>query len=245
MARLPRLSLPGVAHLVLQRGHNAESIVRDQQDVDHLLKVLREEALTNKLRLHGYSISGSLIGLLVTPTSAEGLSRMMQGLGRRYAAAFNRRHGRRGALWEGRFRSALVGPGEHLLTALRWIDGNLPAATASPTGTPAAQDPLGARPSAGDLLQRSSLAHRCAGQRDPALVDPPEYWQLGNTPFERESRYRGLLAEQPAATVQRELRAALQGGWACGSPSFLAQLSQGTARPLTPRPRGRPPSKAQ
>ena len=30
--------------------------------------------------------------LLATPAAAEGLSRMMQGLGRRYVARFNQRH---------------------------------------------------------------------------------------------------------------------------------------------------------
>ena len=46
----------------------------------------------------------------------------MQGLGRRYGAGFNRRHGRSGALFDGRFRAAVVEPGEWTLAALRLVD---------------------------------------------------------------------------------------------------------------------------
>jgi putative transposase len=86
----------------------------------------------------------------------------------------------------------------------------------------------------------SSAPGRTGGRRDPAVVDPPEYWQLGNTPFERESRYRQLLAEPIGDVQARSLQAALRAGRAFGSAHFLGALAEQTARPLTPRPRGRP-----
>jgi len=47
--------------------------------------------------------------LLVTPTSAGAISRMMQAVGRRYVGTFNARYQRTGILWEGRrFKAALV-----------------------------------------------------------------------------------------------------------------------------------------
>jgi hypothetical protein len=52
--------------------------------------------------------------LLLTPATATALGALMQGLGRRYGAAFNRRHGRRGTLWAGRFRTAVVQAGPHV-----------------------------------------------------------------------------------------------------------------------------------
>lgn len=220
MARQARLSVPQVMHYLLQRGHNGGAIVHDAEDLEHLLQVLREAALSAGVRLHAYAVASAELRLLATPDSAAGASRMMQTLGRRYAAWFNRRHGRSGALWDGRFRSALIEAGAPALLALRHVDG---AADAD-----------------GAVLPRTSAAQRVGGRRDVALVDPPGYWALGNTPFDRESRYRALLAEPVPAAQAQELESALQGGWALGSPAFLAALAAETARPLQPRPRGRP-----
>lgn len=237
MARQPRLSVPGVVHYVVQRGHNGGAIARDTLDAEQLLQVLREAARMHRVVLHAYALTPGELRLLATPETGDGLSRMMQALGRRHAAAFNRRHGRSGALWDGRFRSALIEPGASTLLALRQVDALVAAGAADgPGGWQLAEHeapaPVG--------IERSSLAHRTGGRRDAALVDPPAYWQLGNTPFERESRYRLLVAEPLPLKEQLALQQALQTGRAFGSPAFLADLARQVDRPLVPRPRGRP-----
>lgn len=241
MARQPRLSMPGVMHYLLQRGHNGGAIVHDAQDAEQLLQILREAALSHRVVLHAYAVAANELRVLATPETADGVSRMMQALGRRHAAAFNRRHGRSGALWDGRFRSALVEAGAPALLALRHVDAQ-GAADAGPPDLHAAPAP--SSPTSVEPCERSSQAHRTGGRRDAALVDPPVYWQLGNTPFERESRYRRLLAEPLAASELTDLQRALRGGWALGSADFLASLAAAADRPLAPRPRGRPRRRA-
>ena len=233
MARLSRLSLPGVVHYVLQRGHNGGAIVRDLQDTELLLQILREAALSAGVVLHAYAVADCELRLLATPDSATGVSRMVQALGRRYTAGFNRRHGRSGGLWDGRFRSALIEPGPSTLLALRDVDArSMPDHDAHGPSMPQA---------AADLASvRTSAAHRTGGRRDPALVDPPVYWQLGNTPFDRESRYRELLADPLPAGQGEALEHAVRGSWAWGSSAFLEAVVEATRRPAAPRPRGRP-----
>lgn len=238
MARQPRLSMPGVMHYVLQRGHNGGAIVHDAQDSEQLLQRLREAALGHRVVLHAYAVAAQELHVLATPETADGISRMMQAVGRRHAAAFNRRHGRSGALWDGRFRSALIEAGAPTLLALRQVDAMGMAGAAGPPLATSA--PLAPVTAPGEPVERSSRAHRSGGRRDAALVDPPAYWQLGNTPFERESRYRQLLAEPLSAAEQADLERALRGGWALGSAGFLAGLAEASQRPTTPRPRGRP-----
>jgi len=242
MARQPRLSMPGVMHYVLQRGHNGGAIVHDAQDTDQLLQMLREAALSHRVVLHAYAVAANELRVLATPETADGISRMMQAVGRRHAAAFNRRHGRSGALWDGRFRSALIQAGPPALLALRHVEAQVSAEAppsdppqVMPATAPQAMVALPAEP-----IERSSRAHRTGGRRDAALVDPPAYWQLGNTPFERESRYRQLMAEPLTSAELADLQRALRGGWALGSPDFLAALAAVSQRPPAPRPRGRP-----
>lgn len=222
MARQPRLSLPGVVHLLVQRGHNGGAIVHDEIDVEQLRQILHAAAREQQVALHAYALLPRRLLVLATPASAEGISRMMQAIGRRHAAAFNHRHGRSGALWDGRFRSALIEDGEPTLQVLCLIDAD------------PAED--GQRPLCGNRAHRSG-----ASPRDPGLVDPPAYWQLGNTPFEREARYRERLTEPVPQAQGRALQRALTRSAPYGSAAFIARLGLLAGRELQPRPRGRPP----
>ncbi len=216
MARLPRLALAGHAHLVIQRGHNGHTVFADAQDRQQYLAALREAAAGAQVALHAYALLDNEVRLLATPAQAAGLARLIQALGRRYVGAYNRRHGRSGTLWDGRFRCALLEPGDNLLRALLWVD----TATAEP--------------------ERTSSAHRTGGALSPALTDPPEYWALGNTPFERQARYGAMLQLGVPAPAAQQLRDAALGGWAVGSAAFTAAVAEASARPSRPRPRGRP-----
>src|SRR5687768_14980155 len=114
MARLPRLCVPGWPHLVVQQGHNREPAFRDDTDRALFRRMLQEAAVQHAVQVHAYGLMDSEVRLLLTPAAAEGLSGMMQAIGRRYVASFNRRHGRSGALWDGRFRGTVVEPQQHL-----------------------------------------------------------------------------------------------------------------------------------
>ena len=216
MARQPRLVLPGVAHVLSLPALAGVPPFPAAADRARFLDLLREGAAVESVQVHAYALLPSEVRLLATPANEQGLSRLVQALGRRYVSAYNREHDRAGTLWSGRFRCAAVEPGGWALAALRYVD----AASAEPGLTGAAQ--------------------RCGGARDWPLVDPAEYWQLGNTPFERESTYTRLLAEPlPEAQISR-LQRCLTGGWIFGNASFAARLSAAPQRPLSPRPRGRP-----
>ena len=216
MARLPRLAVGGQAHFIVQRGHGGCAVFTDDADRADYRAALREAAAAQRVLVHAYALLPTEVQLLATPPEPAALSRLMQALGRRFVGAYNRRHGRRGTLWDGRFHCGVVEPGAMRLLALRLIDGA--AADRGATSAP----------------------HRCGGPHDSALADPPEYWQLGNTPFEREAAYRRLLDAGVDAAAAARLRGAALGGWAAGSPAFRAALAAATARPTQPRPRGRP-----
>ena len=219
MARLPRLSLAGQPHWLIQRGHSGAPVVADNADRLAFLAALKEAAVAEQVQIHAFALLDNEVHLLATPASAAGLSRMMQALGRRYVSAYRRRHGGSGTLWAGRFRCAVVEPGATLLEVLCLIDG-LAGAVPGPVDT--------------------SLAQRAGGETHPLLVDPPSYWLLGNTPFERQAAWRRRVADGLPALRAAALRTAALGGWAVGSPVFAAAVASETARPAAPRLRGRP-----
>ena len=232
MARLPRLVLAGEAHLVIQHALQDRPAFIDEEDRLRYLDVLREALATERVVLHAYALLDHEVLLLATPPQAISLARLMQAIGRRYVNGFNRRHGRSGTVWSGRFRACPVQPGEPLLQAMLWIDASGDASG----GGAGASHHDGPQPCA----PTSSLAHHGGATRDPLLTDPPEYWRLGNTPFEREHAWLALLARGVPPAVATGLRQAARGGWALGGAAFVAAAAANGGRPAAPRPRGRP-----
>jgi len=218
MARLPRLAVAGHPHLVYQRSVHGQSAFKDDDDRRRFLQIAAEVSRQTGTVVHAYALLDEEVFLLATPASAESLSKFMQSMGRRYNASFNRRHGRQGALWAGRFRAGVL-ENSRVLDAMWFIDSRVVD---------------------GGDVSRSSAMHHLGGSRSALVVEHPAYWALGNTPFDREAAYRGLLAAGPAASVEAALLDAARHGRTVGSTPFVAQLEAQLDRSLTPARRGRP-----
>lgn len=225
MARLPRLSLAGHPHHVIQRGSDRQVTFRDAADFEFMLRLLHQYSEQEKVAIHGYVLMDNHFHLLATPESASGLPKMMQGVGRRYVQYFNRRHRRTGGLWQGRYRAAPIDSERYFLTCAVYIDLNPVRAG------------LVTRPA--DYLWSSHA--QLVGLRQDKLVKPHAlYWQLGNTPFAREAAYaelmnQGISARQHAMVTESALK-----GWALGEERYLADLQKLAPRRLRKIKVGRP-----
>lgn len=228
MARQRRLVCPGALHHVMQRGHNGQAVFGDDDDRRGYLNALRDAARSHGAAVHAYALLDDQVQLLLTPPTDAALSRTMQALGRRYGAAFNRRHGRSGTLWEGRFRAGVVQPGAQALACLRSID------------TAAMRHGLADSPQSSAW---TSAPHWLGLRHDAWLTDPLEYWRLGNTPFEREAAYAALLAQELDPAVLRRIEHAAAHGWVLGSAEFVTRVAGAAGRPAQPRAKGRPPKR--
>jgi putative transposase len=230
MARLPRLTLPGVPHHIIHRGHNGDLIFLDDLDRRRWLEVATDAAETHEVQVHAYVLMSNHVHLLATPAQAHGVGRMMQSLGRQYVQWFNHRHQRRGTLWEGRFRSTLIDSERYFMACMRYIEAN----------------PVRAGIVAAPWDYRwSSCAHHLGQVKDALVSDHPLFWQLGNTPFEREAAYRDLLAEILPSDLSQQITSATLRGWALGSTAFLQELANQNARRSSAKPRGRPSTRSE
>ncbi len=225
MARLPRLTVPGYPHHVIQRGNNRQMIFQDAADREFMLELLAEQSRLQQVAIHAYVLMGNHFHLLATPQTQDGLPSMMQAVGRRYVRHFNRRQHRSGTLWEGRYRSTIVQSERYLLACMAYIDLNpvRAALVAQPADHP-----------------WSSHAHYLGLRADPLVTPHALYWELGNTPFAREAAYAALvrvgLDEHERETLGRSTHA----GWALGEDEFLVALQQKTGRRLSQGRAGRP-----
>ena len=225
MARLPRLTVPGYPHHVIQRGNNRQAIFSSTADYQMLLVLLDENARKFSVALHAYVLMTNHFHLLATPSTQDGLPQMMQAVGRRYVRYFNDRQGRSGTLWEGRYRSTLIETERYLLACMVYIDLN-------PVRAGLARD-------AGDYPW-SSHGHYACLRSDKMLTPHPLFWALGNTPFSREAAYAELVHAGTSLEQEQALTRSTLNGWALGSDSFIAELQKRTDRRLVQNHPGRP-----
>ncbi len=230
MARLPRLSMAGYAHHLIQRGNNRQAIFASDADRRTMLDLLTEHAKQWNVAVHAYVLMDNHFHLLATPSTDDGLAKMMQAVGRRYVRYFNDRQKRTGTLWEGRFKSSLIQSERYLLACMAYIDLN-PVRAA-----------VVAKP--GDYLW-SSYANHVGERQEPWLTPHPLYWELGNTPFAREMAYANLVQSGIASVQQTALTDATLRGWALGEPAFVADLQKRTPRRVIKTTAGRPPLAAK
>jgi putative transposase len=227
MARLPRLTLPGFPHHIIQRGNNRQAIFASAADYQALLDLLDASARKFGVAIHAYVLMANHFHLLATPQSTDALSQMMQAVGRRYVRYFNDTQNRSGTLWEGRYRSTVIQAERYLLPCMAYMDLNPVRA--------------GVVAQARDYPW-SSHGHYI-GQRIDKLITPHSLvWELGNTPFAREAAYAERVREGISPVQQAALTDAALRGWALGDPDFVAELQKITQRRVTKSASGRPVS---
>ena len=225
MARLPRLTLPGHPHHIIQRGNNRQAIFAATADYQMMLDLLDENARRFGVAIHAYVLMGNHFHLLATPQTADGLPQMMQAGGRRYVRYFNDSQKRTGTLWEGRYKSTLIQTERYLLACMVYIDLN-----------PVRAGMVG---QARDYAW-SSHAHYIGLRTDKLITPHALFWALGNTPFAREAAYAelvqaGISDAQRAALTDSALR-----GWALGESDFVKKLQAMTPRRVSKTTAGRP-----
>jgi len=225
MARLPRLTLPGYPHHVVQRGNNRQAIFTSSADYQTLLDLLTEQARLFDVALHAYVLMSNHFHLLLTPQTTDGLPKMMQAVGRSYVRWFNQRQQRTGTLWEGRYKSTLIQTDRYLLACMAYIDLN-------PVRAGLVQQPQD--------YTWSSYLHYVGVRADPLVTAHPLYWELGNTPFAREAAYAELVHQGVEPSQQSALTDATLRGWALGEPDFVADLQKRTERRVVKKRPGRP-----
>ena len=230
MPRPRRFDPAEIPQHIVQRGVDRRPCFVHRIHYLEYLRYLFEEATRFECRVHAYVLMCNHVHLLVTPASAGGVGRLMQGVGRRYVGFFNDTMERTGTLWDGRFKSCLVDSESYLLQCYRYIELN----------------PVRAGVCAHPLEHRwSSFACNGMGRPDPLISPHAAYLALGNTPTDRAAMYRAFVAEGCQATELESIRAMTSRHRAVGSEEFKRCLAGSSGRPMGLARMGRPPRVAE
>jgi putative transposase len=230
MARQPRLIVPDIALHIVQRGVDRQDCFRHETDRVVYLTLLRDLLGATQCSLHAYCLMTNHVHLLLTPADPQGPSTLMCKLGQSYVPYFNRRYGRTGTLWEGRFKSCLVDSARYVLGCYRYIERN--PVRAGMVAAPAA-------------YRWSSHLGNLGHIGNKLLSSHPEYLALGLEHGSRHAAYLGLFDVPDDPEVVKAIREATQGGYPLVREALKLELSKERVRTLErgkPGPRPVPPA---
>lgn len=228
MPRQLRFVVAGEAAHITQRGHNgADCFTRDSDYLLYLLH-LRELGEKHGCAVHAYCLMTNHVHLLLTPSTGAACTNLMRDLGQRYVQYFNRRYGRIGTLWQGRYWANVVESARYLLGCYRYIERN----------------PVAARMVRAPQDYRWSSVAANTGQCADALVTPhAEYMALGPDEASRRESYSRMVQESVDEELVRQIRESRDTGYPLASDALKAALAARLGRKTEPGRAGRPGKK--
>ena len=209
MARPLRIERPGGWYHLTNRGIERRSIFADDRDRRRFLALLAETVPMFAWTLHAYILMPNHYHLIVQLGTEANLSRGMQWLQTSYSMGYNRRHGRVGPLFQGRFGAVLVDAMAWGLEVSRYVHLN-PVRTANMGLDKAAQHAkrwaAGGPPDARQVQQRVRVLrqYRWSSYRAYVGLEQAPPWLTTGTilamvgrgrPRERQAAY-GRFVEQ-------------------------------------------------
>ena len=123
MARPLRIDLAGGWYHVTARGIERRAIYRDDRDREHFLELLEAAVTRFGIVVQAYVLMSNHYHLVVE-TPAANLSAALQWLNVSYSVWFNRRRGRVGHVFQGRFAAVVAEPGAYAVELSRYVHLN-------------------------------------------------------------------------------------------------------------------------
>ena len=217
MGRLARAIAAGQPHHVTQRGNYGQDVFKTDADRRAYLDWLLECSERHGLKILAYCLMPDRVNLVVVPKQTGSLARCLSQVHMRYSQRINRRRGRPGHLWQGRFFSCILDRA-HMWAAVRYVERS---------------------PVRAGLVKRaekypwSSAAGHCGLRKDPLLSRNLES-------AKHVADWSAWLGEAEDQDLVQRIRTKTQTGRPCGSERFVSRMEKLLGRTLAPKPPGRP-----
>jgi putative transposase len=217
MSRHPRPVFKNVPLHIVQRGNNRNPCFFSPLDYHVYLAMLAQSAAEFGCSVHAYVLMTNHVHILASPSEVTSPALMMKGLGERYVPYANRRYGRYGTLWQGRYQSCLVDSEQYFLVCQRYIELN-------PVRAGLVSDPAD--------YEWSSYKANAHGTTNKLVTPHPVYTGLGTEICQRQSNYRALFQDAIPELLLEQVRHATNRNGAFGSPQFVDEIGSVLGRKL-------------
>ena len=224
MPRKQRMYMAGVPAHIVQRGNNRDACFFKDEDYRIYKGWLSDACRRYGVELYAYVLMTNHVHLLLAPERKEGISLVIQSVGRRYVQYVNKTYRRTGTLWESRHKSSLVQAEEYLLTCYRYIELN-------PVRAGMVKHPAD--------YPWSSYRYHAYGEPDSLVSSHPLYLSLGSGE-DRLHAYRELFRGGMDPALIQSIRNAAYFSMPLGNDRYRQQIEKALGRKIGFDARGRP-----
>jgi putative transposase len=203
MSRPLRIEYPGAVYHVTSRGNDKKSVFKNEHDRETFLNTLQQVNKRYHWLCHGYCLMTNHYHLLIE-TPDGNLSIGMRQLNGVYTQLFNKRYGKTGHRFQGRYKAILIQKDSHLLEVCRYVVLN-------PVRAKMVEKPE-------EYAWSSYRATAGLAQPHPCLTTDWVLKQFGNTRRKAEPGYRKFV---PAGIGQQTIWTAVRGQTLLGEEDFV------------------------
>jgi putative transposase len=243
MARPLRIQNEGGWYHVINRGIDRGSIYRDARDRRHFLELLEAASGMHMVEVHGYVLMGNHYHLILRVPEGN-LSQAMQWVNVSYSVWFNRRHGRIGPLFQGRFKSVPVENGGWLYqlsqyvhlnpVRVRWLGLDKRGRRLEGLGLKGAESAEEAAERLRVLRSHewSSYKYYAGYERAPRWLHVGTILERagGKSVEERARKYRAELEGYVKGGYEEDWAWRLRNGLAVGTGEFISRIKRGVEK---------------
>jgi len=214
MPRPLRITIPDIPFHVLNRGNNRQVVFREENDFVYFIKLLKKYKKELEIKLYHFCLMPNHTHFVTEPTIENSLSKLMLRLTLAYTWYFNKKYNAVGHVWQGRYKSSLLDKENYFIWCGLYSELN-------PVRAKLAEKP--------EDWQWSSFRFYAFGETNPLieeLIDiDPYYLELGNSPEERQKRYREnverILKEKFLENIRKQLDEGV-----FGKPDFVLAMKE-------------------
>ena len=124
MPRITRGIADSFVYHILNRGNGKQKVFHKDKDYEAFIHLMKEAKERYSVKLFAYCLMPNHFHMVVKPIYGKDLSRYMQWLRTSHVRRYHSQYGTTGHVWQGRFKSFIVQEDDHLITVLRYVEGN-------------------------------------------------------------------------------------------------------------------------
>ncbi len=124
MPRLSRLVLDNSSYHIMVRGNQKQRVFLDDEDYSIYVKLLKSCKTRYRFKLYAFCLMPNHVHLIVEADKSRILRKIMQSLNQSYTIWFNKKYGRVGHLWQGRYKSLIIQKNRYMLDVINYVELN-------------------------------------------------------------------------------------------------------------------------
>lgn len=124
MPKRGRILMDSAYYHIMARGNQKQKIFLEEGDFEKYLVLLKRYKRKYQFQLYAWCLMPNHVHLVLEINDTSQLAKIMQGISLAYVKWFNKKYGKVGHLWQGRYKSLAIQKEAYILDCINYIETN-------------------------------------------------------------------------------------------------------------------------